>query len=130
MFVKLVIEYTEKCNYNRRYKNINLIEKREYIMENLINKVLEFGMGGVIDKSRDPLLVNDEVYKQDCADLADLEERYEALDLDKHDRMIINDYIACMNSSMCRANDISYFAGVRDTLSFLIQAGLLKQSEK
>ena len=59
-----------------------------------------------------------------------LEERYEALELDKHDRMIINDYIACMNSSMCRANDISYFAGVRDTLSFLIQAGLLKQSEK
>ena len=44
-------------------------------MENLINKVLEFGMGGVIDKSRDPLLVNDEVYKQDCADLADLEEK-------------------------------------------------------
>lgn len=52
------------------------------------------------------------------------------LELDKHDRMITNDYIACMNSSMCRANDISYFAGVRDTLSFLIQAGLLKQSEK
>ena len=63
-------------------------------------------------------------------DLSELEDRYEALDLDKHDRMIIDDYIACMNSSMCRANDISYFAGVRDTLSFLIQAGLLKQSEK
>lgn len=71
------------------------------MMEDLISKVLEFGMGEVIDKSRDPLLVNDEVYKQDCADLADLEERYEALELDKHDRMIINDYIACMNSSMC-----------------------------
>ena len=46
------------------------------MMEDLISKVLEFGMGGVIDKSRDPLLVNDEVYKQDCADLADLEEKF------------------------------------------------------
>ena len=100
------------------------------MMEDLISKVLEFGMGGVIDKSRDPLLVNDEVYKQDCADLADLEERYEALELDKHDRMIINDYIACLQTVDCRYADISYFAGVRDTLSFLIQAGLFKQSEK
>lgn len=99
-------------------------------MESLISKLIERGLGNIMDKSRDPLILKDEIYLQDSKDLSELEDRYEALDLDKHDRMIIDDYIACMNSSMCRANDISYFAGVRDTLSFLIQAGLLKQSEK
>ena len=97
-------------------------------MENLIKKVLEFGMGGVIDKSRDPLLVNDDVYKQDCADLADLEERYEALELDKHDRMIINDYIACLQTVDCRYADISYMAGIEDAITFLKKMDLIKNT--
>ena len=50
-------------------------------MEDLIGKVLEFGMGNIIDKSRNSLLMNDEIYKQDCEDLAELENRYNALNL-------------------------------------------------
>lgn len=99
-------------------------------MEDLISKVLDFGMGNVIDKSRDPLLVNDEVYKQDCKDLSELDDRYKALDLTSEQRMVIDDYMACLSSANCRACDVTYFAGVRDTLEFLVQAGLLKHSEK
>ena len=97
-------------------------------MEDLIGKVLEFGIGNVIDKSRDPLLMNDEIYKQDCEDLAELENRYNALNLDKHDKMIIDDYMACFSSMNTRACDITYMAGIRDAILFLNQVGLLKSN--
>lgn len=99
-------------------------------MQDLINRVLEDGMWKVIENSTDELLINDEVYQQDRKDLADLEDRYEALDLLRHDRMIINDYIACMNTANNREKEMAYMAGIRDTLTFLSQSGLLKKTEK
>lgn len=99
-------------------------------MEDIISKLIERGLGNIMDKSRDPLILKDEIYLQDSKDLSELEDRYEALDLDKHDRMIIDDYFACAESVRARINDLSYIAGIRDTVLFLNELGLIKKGEQ
>ena len=95
-------------------------------MENLINKVLEYGLSGVIDKTTDELLEKDEVYQRECDNLKILESKYMKLDLMHKHRSVIEDYIDCLLSTQYRASNISYMAGIKDTLLFLNQVGLLK----
>ena len=45
--------------------------------------------------------------------------RFMELDLPEHDRMIINYYIACLQTVDCRYADISYMAGIEDAITFL-----------
>lgn len=49
---------------------------------------------------------NDEIYNKDIEDLKILERKYENLDLSIEQRMIIEDYIACMSSAMERKFEI------------------------
>ena len=95
-------------------------------MEDIISKIIASGLGNVIDKRRDPLLLADEIYRKDCSDLAELEDRYSALDLTKESRMLIDDYIACSDTAHGRANDLCYIAGIRDAILFLSQVGLIQ----
>lgn len=95
-------------------------------MEDLISKLIDRGLGNIIDKSRDPLILQDEVYLKDSQDLNKLEERYTNLELSKEQRMIVNDYIACGESVRARINDLSYMAGMRDAVLLLNQMGLIK----
>ena len=95
-------------------------------MEDLISKLIDRGLGNIIDKSRDPLILQDEVYLKDSQDLNELEERYTNLELSKEQRMIVNDYIACSESVRARINDLSYMAGMRDAVLLLNQMGLIK----
>ncbi len=94
-------------------------------MEDLISKLIDRGLGNIIDKSRDPLILQDEVYLKDSQDLNELEERYTNLELSKEQRMIVNDYIACGESVRARINDLSYMAGMRDAVLLLNQIGLI-----
>lgn len=96
-------------------------------MEDLISKLIDRGLGNIIDKSRDPLILQDEVYLKDSQDLNELEERYTNLELSKEQRMIVNDYIACGESVRARINDLSYMAGMRDAVLLLNQIGLIKE---
>ena len=96
-------------------------------MEDLISKLIDRGLGNIIDKSRDPLILQDEVYLKDSQDLNELEERYANLELSKEQRMIVNDYIACGESVRARINDLSYMAGMRDAVLLLNQIGLIKE---
>ena len=95
-------------------------------MEDLISKLIDRGLGNIIDKSRDLLILQDEVYLKDSQDLNELEERYTNLELSKEQRMIVNDYIACGESVHARINDLSYMAGMRDAVLLLNQMGLIK----
>ena len=54
------------------------------------------------------ICAEDEIFQQDEKDLDELTKRFMDLDLPKHDRMIINDYIACLQTVDCRYADISY----------------------
>lgn len=97
-------------------------------MEELIEKIIDSRIGDVIDKRTDPLLLEDEEYQQDCTDLDNLETRYMKLDLPISLKRIIDDYIACLDTANCRANDIYYMAGIRDAILFFNKAGLIKES--
>lgn len=94
-------------------------------MEDLISKLIDTGIGNFIDRSRDPLILQDEIYLKDSKDLDELEERYSNLNLTKEQRIIVNDYIACGESVRARINDLSYIAGVRDAVLLLNQMGLI-----
>lgn len=95
-------------------------------MENIIKQIIDMGMGNVMDKRRDPLILADEIYQQDTKDQRELEDRYDMLALTTEQRRIIDDYIACIFSTNCRVSDISYMVGIRDAILFLNQVGLLK----
>jgi len=98
-------------------------------MEHLINKLIDMGMGHLMDKSRDELTGSDETYQSDTKAESDLEQRYLDLDLTENQRMITNDYIACMRTANGRYSDLSYMAGIKDTVTLFIYLGLLKDIE-
>ena len=95
-------------------------------MDELINELLETHLGRIIDQSRDELTSADELFQQDEADLSELEERYMALELCETDRLLIDDYIACIQTAAHRISDLSYIAGVRDTVRILRSLDLLE----
>lgn len=95
-------------------------------MEQLIEKLIEEGTGQFMDKSRTELEREDTVYLKDLKDTAYLEEKYMELDLSRKQRMIIGDYIACMQTANSRYADISYIAGIMDAVRCLSSWGNLK----
>ncbi len=95
-------------------------------MEQLINKLLEMGMGQFMDNSRQDLIMTDEVYLKDIEDEGELEQRYITLDLPEKERILINDYIACVKTCDNRYSDISYMAGIKDAVRMFTYLGLLK----
>lgn len=96
-------------------------------MDNLINKLMQENLINIMDKSRDALLLEDEIYIHDSSDKEALEKRYDSLRLDKKDRIVINDYIACKDTMSSRIADLSYVAGVSDSIKLLNSLGLLKE---
>lgn len=99
-------------------------------MDAFLNELLETHLGNIIDKSRDELILTDETCQQDEKDLNELEQRYTALNLARADRILINDYIACMQTVDHRNADLSYIAGVRDTIRIFRSLDLLKSMEE
>jgi len=99
-------------------------------MDNLINKLIKEHLGHLMDKSRDILLLEDDIYNHDLKDKELLEKRYDALELNEKDGIIINDYIACIDTMNSRVADISYIAGVTDTVKLLNSLELLKEYEQ
>jgi hypothetical protein len=88
-------------------------------MTNWINELLETNLRLIIDESRNKLALEDKIYEGDKADLKELEAYYMALDIADNDRAVIDDYIACMQTTNLRYADLSYIAGVRNTMKFL-----------
>ena len=62
---------------------------------------------------------------QDNDDLRYLEGRYEQLNLPHTVKRVIDDSIACMQTRDERYSDLSYAAGVRDTIDLLKGMGML-----
>ncbi|NBH74218.1 hypothetical protein D3Z51_19930 [Clostridiaceae bacterium] len=96
-------------------------------MDNIIHELIQENIGQVIDKRRDRLLMGDEVYQQDCSDTQELLNRYEALNLPKADRILINDLIACLETRDNRCADLSYLCGFSDAIKLLHELGILKE---
>ena len=68
---------------------------------------------------------NDSYIRQDNEDLKYLESRYDQLQLSHSMKRIIDDYIACLQTRDERYSDLSYMAGVRDTINLLQGMGMV-----
>lgn len=98
-------------------------------MDDLIEKLIDMGMGRLMDESRDEMAMADETYKADREAEDELEKRYEDLDLTREQQIIINDYIACTSTVNHRYADIAYMCGIKNTVEMLVSLGLIKGME-
>ena len=74
-------------------------------MENILDKLLEMGLGQGVSKSCDEMIKADDIYNKDYKDLEELEARYEELEIPIEVRRVINDYIACKDTVSMRVED-------------------------
>lgn len=95
-------------------------------MEQIIDKMMDMGIVQFMDNSREELSMSDATYLKDSEDQRELEQRYMELKLERNQRMLVNDYIACMRTTYNRYADICYVAGLNDAIRILMRSGLLK----
>lgn len=98
-------------------------------MNELMEKLIDMGMGRLMDESRDKMAMADEIYKSDREAEDELEKRYESLELTREQRIIINDYIASTSTVNHRYADIAYMSGIKNTIHMLVSLGLIKGIE-
>lgn len=91
----------------------------------MYNTLIENGLGQMMDKSIYELLQNDEIYLKDSKDLEELERRYSKLEIPIETKRIINDYIACIESTADHYSEVAYMAGVKDSIKLLVGLGLI-----
>lgn len=99
-------------------------------MNELIEKLIDMGMGNFMDVSRDEMAMADAIYKADREAENELEKRYENLGLTREQQIVVNDYIACTSTVNHRYADISYMCGIKNTVELLISLGLIKGMEE
>lgn len=95
-------------------------------MDEFVKTLIKDHLGSFMDKSRDKLALTDEDYVKDNKDAGILENRYKALSLSESDRMVIDDYVACLLSRESLMADISYLSGVSDCIKLLHRIGAIK----
>ena len=95
-------------------------------MENIMDKLINMGIRDFIDESREKLTLEDEVYLMDKRDEDALGQRYLGLDLPRKQRVLIDDYIACVKTAGARHSEISYMAGIKAAVEMFARLGLLK----
>ena len=100
--------------------------KKGQKMDKFVKKLVKNHLGTFMDKSIDALALADEDYKNDLADSEELEKRYESLNLEDKDRIVINDYIACLMTREHKMRDIAYLAGVADSIKLFNELGAIK----
>ena len=98
-------------------------------MDKLLEILYKRGVGDLIDISRSKLMQKDTTYQHDLKDLLELEKRYEQLDLSFDQRIMIGDYLACMQTVQTRASDLSYMAGMKDAITLFHALDLLREPE-
>ena len=95
-------------------------------MDKFVKKLVKNHLGAFMNKSIDALALSDDVYLADCKAADEPEERYNALNLPERDRIVINDYIACLATKEQKIRDIAYLAGVSDSIKLFSSLGAIK----
>lgn len=98
-------------------------------MEQIVERMMDMGMRQFMDKSRKELSMSDETYLKDNEDERELEQKYMELDLERSQRLLVNDYIACMQTALNRYADICYMAGIKDAVKMLNQLGAINMNQ-
>ena len=98
-------------------------------MNKFINDLLQKGLGNFIDKSRDALIWDDEEYQKCSREEDESEEKYLELGLTREQVKIINSYVSDVRTTNHRYSDLSYLAGVKDTVGMLVSLEMIKGVE-
>ncbi len=73
---------------------------------------------------KEEMSVMDKYIRQDNKDIAELESRYEKLDIPYQVRRFLDDYIACMQTKYERLADLCYLAGEQKLVSVVCENNL------
>lgn len=95
-------------------------------MDKFINDLLKKGLGNFIDKSRDALIWDDEVYQKCSREEDEAEEKCFNMGLTKGQEKIMKQYVSDIRATEHRYADLSYLAAVRDTVGLLVSLDLIK----
>ena len=98
-------------------------------MDKLIDDLLKKGLGNFIGRSRDALIWDDEVYQKCSREEDRAEEEFLGLGLTVGQVKIINNYVSDVRATNHRYADLSYLAGVKDTVGMLVSLELIKGME-
>ena len=98
-------------------------------MESLIAAITKKGLVTVIDKTRGELIAKDKEFQKLEKKISDLEYLYSQLELDEKVKKTVEDYVQILDYTRASYGDLSYAAGVKDTILFLNSLGLLKTYE-
>ena len=87
---------------------------------NKMNELCEMELTGRYEEKLSALKAEisaaDEYIRQDNSDLAELESRYDQLDISYCVKRFLDDYIACMQTKYERLADLCYLAGENELL--------------
>lgn len=98
-------------------------------MNKLINDLLKKGLGNFVDRSRDTLIWDDEEYQKCSKEEDESEQRCLEMGLTKEQEKIIKQYVSDIRATEHRYADLSYLAGVKDTIMVLVSLDLIKADE-
>ena len=95
------------------------------ILNKFINDLRKKGLGNFIDRSRDSLIWDDEEYQKCSREEDEAEEKCLNMGLTIWQKKAIKHYVSDIRATEHRYADLSYLAGVKDTLGVLVSLGMI-----
>ena len=99
-------------------------------LDRLIDDLLKKGLGNFIDRSRDALIWDDEIYQKCSREEDAAEEKCLNMNLTKGQKKTIMNYVSDVRATGHRYADLSYLAGVKDTVGMLVSLNMIKGMEQ
>ena len=98
-------------------------------MDKLIDDLLKKGLGNFIDRSRDALIWDDEIYQKCSREEDESGEKCLDMGLTKGQGKTMKQYVSDIRATDHRYADLSYLAGVKDTVGMLVSLDMVKGME-
>ena len=95
-------------------------------MDKLIDDLLKKGLGNFIDRSRDALIWDDEIYQKCSREEDKSEEKCLDMGLTERQEKTMKQYVSDIRATDHRYADLSYLAGVKDTVGMLVFLDMVK----
>lgn len=81
----------------------------------------------MIEENVERMKESDPISQKDVEELSVLEKQYYDLDLPMEERMLINDYLACLKTISDRENELAFVVGIKICLEVLKRMPLEEQ---
>lgn len=98
-------------------------------MDGFVERLIEMGMGTVMDRSRDALAASDADIRELEAKEEDAAQRFRSIGLTGTEAETAGELFGCIQASAHRYADIAYMAGIRDAAMLLSALGAIKEPE-